>query len=316
MCDLNSVVSCSRVLDSPFAQIFGVPIAALGVSWYLVLVWASYLLLTSSPISPELVVLVLAWCAAGCVFVVYLLLVELYLGAICPLCTMIHILTFTHTTFAVRVLRRLLAEKTHLRLSDLVHAAVAASKPWLLRIAVLFVLPIIYNTVMHGLAAGRDLQLAEALGVNSVDQVNRPVATVVNDVGGTLNSSFVDQLALETATRVALNRTEQINLLIDCFHAKNVHMYGSQFCSHCHKQRELFLPVVLPDSVYVECVRTEPPDGKHVPNPECNRLNVTGYPTWIQFADDSFHSEVIQHKSGVTQLAELARRYDCGSHKE
>lgn len=314
VCDLNGVVSCSRVLDSPFAQLFGIPVAALGVSWYLVLVWAAFLLLTASPFAPELVVLVLGWCALGCLFVVYLLLVELYLGAICPLCTIIHVLTFTHTGLAVRVLRRLLAEKAHLRLSDLVRAAIASGKPWLVRIAVLFVLPALYYTVVQGVAAGREQQLADALGVDiASDNAAAPLRN---------SSSFVDAPALEPAatTRAALTRAEQIDLLIECLLRKNVHMYGSQFCSHCHKQRDLFLPAILPNTVYVECVGLEQREAEkapvHVPNPECSRLNITAYPTWIQFADDSYRSDVVQSRSGVTQLAELARRYDCALHDE
>lgn len=310
-------MSCSRVLDSPFAQLFGIPVAALGVSWYLVLVWAAFLLLTASPFAPELVVLVLGWCALGCLFVVYLLLVELHLGAICPLCTIIHLLTFTHTALAYRVLRRLLAEKAHLRFADLVRAASAAAKPWLLRVAVLFVLPALYFTVARGIAAGRDLQLADALGVDTRDAVV-PVNARNSSSGG---SFAVDAPELVPATtRVALTRAEQIDLLIACLHRNHVHMYGSQFCGHCHKQRDLFLPAILPATVYVECVGVEQREADkapvHVPNPECGRLNVTAYPTWIQFADDSYRSEVVQFKSGVTQLAELARRYECALHAD
>ena len=39
VCDVNAVVSCSRVLESEFAVLFGVPVAALGVAWYTMLVW-------------------------------------------------------------------------------------------------------------------------------------------------------------------------------------------------------------------------------------------------------------------------------------
>lgn len=301
-CDLNSVISCSAVLDSPFAKIFGVPVAALGVSWYLILVSMAYLLVSSSPVVPELVLLALAWCATGCVFVVYLLLVELHLGAVCPVCTVIHLLTIVHTVCAYRVLRRLLVEKSpHMRFADLVQASLLAAKPWLVRAAVAFIVPAVYFTVVQGIVSGQELELASALGVAA-----SPSAELADAADPSLSR----------APRPSpLSHAEQVQLLIACLEHRHVRFFGQSTCSHCRHQKELFLPVVLPPSVYYECLTlVKQPDGAkplHVINDECKRLGLHKFPSWLQFDSPGLAGNVTQQHSGVAQLVALAQRYNC-----
>ena len=88
----------------------------------MVLLALSYVLLSSTHHRPEFVLLSLVWNCVGLVFVVYLVVAEYLLGAICPLCTAVHVLTCAQSYLSYRALMRLLGEKSHLRAEDLVGA--------------------------------------------------------------------------------------------------------------------------------------------------------------------------------------------------
>jgi uncharacterized membrane protein len=76
-----STGGCETVQSSRYAEIFGVPVAALGL---LAFVW---LLLTSWPRSELARASQTAVALAGCVFSTYLVFVQLHLiGAVCELC--------------------------------------------------------------------------------------------------------------------------------------------------------------------------------------------------------------------------------------
>lgn len=92
-CQQNSVVNCLKVTTSPESVIFGIPVAVLGLVFFVPMValtspwaWRSAL--------PVLRWLRLAGVALGLVFVVYLVSAELVLiGSICEYCTGVHIVT-------------------------------------------------------------------------------------------------------------------------------------------------------------------------------------------------------------------------------
>jgi len=126
ICDLSSTVSCTVLNKSPFSKLFGVPVAVHGVLWFAVLIsliintfW--YLeeevkedstlstpatASTSSSIQPPqnfntyklqysqatLITSIFYWAAIGIFFVFYLIMAEIIVGAMCPFCTIIHIL--------------------------------------------------------------------------------------------------------------------------------------------------------------------------------------------------------------------------------
>lgn len=116
-CDLSERISCSVINNSAFASLLGIPIAVYGVVWFLVLGFLAHRLhrlhsasspsslLTTKPaavisnVGPTsmseaaaLAAALAGWCLAGTGFVGYLLVAELVLGAICPLCTLVHVL--------------------------------------------------------------------------------------------------------------------------------------------------------------------------------------------------------------------------------
>ena len=108
-CDLAERISCTAVLTSEYAQLFSVPIAFFGVTWNLFLIFFSLKIIQENITIIDLdsekekssrlilymwISALLLWIIGGIIFVFYLVAAELILGAICPLCTIIHIFTF------------------------------------------------------------------------------------------------------------------------------------------------------------------------------------------------------------------------------
>ena len=87
-CNINSLFSCDAVLTSPYAHIFGVPLAALGLTWFVVGFGLSLASL-NTPVSRRYF---LAWAIVGVMAIPPLLYAEYLVGSICLLCTSTHIL--------------------------------------------------------------------------------------------------------------------------------------------------------------------------------------------------------------------------------
>ncbi len=85
-CDFGEHVSCSLANKSVYSEIFGIPVALLGVFWFSAAVFLSWLALRKSPKSPALL---LAWSVLGASFVLYLIYVEFILQSVCPLCLVV-----------------------------------------------------------------------------------------------------------------------------------------------------------------------------------------------------------------------------------
>ncbi|MHB8263988.1 MAG: vitamin K epoxide reductase family protein [Acidimicrobiales bacterium] len=94
VCSTTSLINCEKVTTSPQSVIFGIPVAVLGLPFFLSMIalnipaaWRTTLR------SVHLARLALA--AVGMCFVIYLVYVELFdVGAICLWCTSVHIMTF------------------------------------------------------------------------------------------------------------------------------------------------------------------------------------------------------------------------------
>jgi uncharacterized membrane protein len=83
-CATSGLVNCEQVTSSAESMVGPVPVAALGVVWFAVLLGV----LASRPTS----LLLLAWTAIGVAFVFYLMYAELFLiGTICLWCTAVHV---------------------------------------------------------------------------------------------------------------------------------------------------------------------------------------------------------------------------------
>ncbi|HEX3780873.1 MAG TPA: vitamin K epoxide reductase family protein [Pseudonocardiaceae bacterium] len=93
ICQANSVVNCVKVTTSPESMIFGIPVAVLGLVFFVPMIalnspwgWRSKL--------PAVRWLRLLGVAVGLVFVVYLVSAELIIiGSICEWCTGVHVIT-------------------------------------------------------------------------------------------------------------------------------------------------------------------------------------------------------------------------------
>jgi uncharacterized membrane protein len=93
-CPANSTINCEKVITSPQSIVFGIPVAVLGLAFYLFLavansprVWR----MTWPPIRYARV----GSMVVGIVFVLYLVYTELFtIHAICLWCTSVHVITF------------------------------------------------------------------------------------------------------------------------------------------------------------------------------------------------------------------------------
>jgi uncharacterized membrane protein len=93
-CSETGLVNCTKVTTSPQSYVFGIPVAVLGLAFYLFAVAA---------MSPwawrsrrrEVHIVRLASTVVGIGFVLYLIYAELFIiGSICLYCTSVHVLTF------------------------------------------------------------------------------------------------------------------------------------------------------------------------------------------------------------------------------
>jgi uncharacterized membrane protein len=105
VCTTTGVISCERVLGSPYSVIggTGLPTSAAGIAWFCVSTVLAVLQL-GRPRSPRLVRWHLVWSVAGLGTVIFLVFVEIVqLGAICIWCTSAHALVVM--TFLIALTR-------------------------------------------------------------------------------------------------------------------------------------------------------------------------------------------------------------------
>jgi uncharacterized membrane protein len=94
VCPATSTINCEKVTTSPQSYVFGIPVAVLGLAFYV------FLAVANSPWAWRVTWPPLRWARLGSVvvgilFVLYLIYAELFkIGAICLLCTSVHVITF------------------------------------------------------------------------------------------------------------------------------------------------------------------------------------------------------------------------------
>jgi uncharacterized membrane protein len=93
-CPATSTINCEKVTTSPESYVFGIPVAVLGLAFYI------FLAVANSPWIWRVQWPYLRWAriasvVVGIVFVLYLVYCELFkIGAICLWCTSVHVITF------------------------------------------------------------------------------------------------------------------------------------------------------------------------------------------------------------------------------
>eukprot|EP01094_Clydonella_sp_ATCC50884_P001477 TRINITY_DN1109_c2_g1_i1.p1 TRINITY_DN1109_c2_g1~~TRINITY_DN1109_c2_g1_i1.p1 ORF type:complete len:294 (-),score=84.76 TRINITY_DN1109_c2_g1_i1:208-1089(-) len=95
-CDFGSHISCTKVKNSVWAELFNVPVAVFGVGWFVVLMLFSVCAVvfpTNGKSINYYANAIFFWSLFGTVFVFYLVFAEIVLSTICPMCTVIHVIT-------------------------------------------------------------------------------------------------------------------------------------------------------------------------------------------------------------------------------
>ena len=93
-CPATSTINCEKVTTSPESIVFGIPVAVLGLAFYV------FLAVVNSPRAWRITWPPLRWARVGSVvvgilFVLYLIYAELFsIRAICLWCTSVHVITF------------------------------------------------------------------------------------------------------------------------------------------------------------------------------------------------------------------------------
>ena len=101
VCPATSTINCEKVTTSPQSYAFGIPVAVLGLAFYI------FMAVVNSPWMWRVTWPPLRWArigsvVVGMVFVLYLIYCELYkIGAICLWCTSVHVITFALFGFIV-----------------------------------------------------------------------------------------------------------------------------------------------------------------------------------------------------------------------
>ena len=117
-CPEGETVNCAKVTESQWSKLFGVPVAPLGLAFFVVLAWLCRPVLFRRP-GRTYDRLRLAWTGVGVAMVLYLVWAELFrIHAICLWCTVVHVVTLV--VFLVLLFGQILIEPipTHVRYKD------------------------------------------------------------------------------------------------------------------------------------------------------------------------------------------------------
>jgi uncharacterized membrane protein len=88
VCDFSSTVSCSLVNSSVYSEFFNVPVAVFGAIWMVVMFFAAWKAMKKK----ELVSGMLVLSILGLLFIIYMIIAEIILQALCPFCTVVHVI--------------------------------------------------------------------------------------------------------------------------------------------------------------------------------------------------------------------------------
>ncbi len=88
LCEATSFFSCDLARNSEYANILNVPLGAWGGLWFVIMMSFVYLSFKDRKWN----LLVLIWNILGVLFVAYYIRAEFLIGALCPYCTITHII--------------------------------------------------------------------------------------------------------------------------------------------------------------------------------------------------------------------------------
>lgn len=94
VCSNTGAINCEKVTTSPQSMVFGIPVAVLGLLFFVPMLVLS-LPVIYQRVDKRIAVLRLAFSVVGMGFVLYLVYAELFIiHAICIWCSSVHVLTF------------------------------------------------------------------------------------------------------------------------------------------------------------------------------------------------------------------------------
>jgi uncharacterized membrane protein len=103
-CNTTGIGSCSKVTQSVFSTLFGIPVAFLGALWFFILfVLNSF---TSINKSRKSSLYSFVWSVVGLIFVLYLIYAEIVLNTICLWCTVVHIIVVINFFLVFRMYKK------------------------------------------------------------------------------------------------------------------------------------------------------------------------------------------------------------------
>ncbi len=86
-CNVNELVNCSAVNQSVYSEMWGIPVAGVGLAGYIFFAAICGMMLSGRYLGGWTVWLLLAAALFGLVFSAYLTYIEIFvLGAVCPMC--------------------------------------------------------------------------------------------------------------------------------------------------------------------------------------------------------------------------------------
>jgi len=144
ICDLGNRISCSVINKSSYSELFSVPIAVFGVTWFLVLLAFTLKIRENSGDVIFWATAHLIWSAAGLLFCFYLIFAEIVLGTICPFCTIVHIVCFLIMYLSTKIYTQL---KMFPPVLETIAYFLSKQRGWVLFIGVIHVAPLLYFNV-------------------------------------------------------------------------------------------------------------------------------------------------------------------------
>lgn len=142
-CDITDKISCSLVNSSTYSELFNVPVALLGAVWCVILGLLALRAIKNEKLLPAL----LGWSILGMLFIIYMIIAEFILGALCPMCTVVHVIVLISFILILYMYNKLPNSEKILSFKQLSFKQLFNTlKPWLVIIVILNLIPlIVYN---------------------------------------------------------------------------------------------------------------------------------------------------------------------------
>ncbi|MEK6941097.1 MAG: vitamin K epoxide reductase family protein [Nanoarchaeota archaeon] len=131
-CDFGEEISCSLVNSSIYSELFNVPVALFGALWFVILYLLAHYGMNKIVHNKGLV----AWSLIGTTFIVYMIMAEIILRSICPLCTILHIIILTVLFISIYINKN---TKKSIKKKELIKTYI----PWVITIGIIFTIPLI-----------------------------------------------------------------------------------------------------------------------------------------------------------------------------